>query len=203
MLMHVILRRMKMKKPSRFRKFKFGDFPDECYLKTCLGSKVLIIGYNNCVDFVSIWLDNETFVGAYYKGNLQASEDEVRKAWDLLCDKTGGEKLIGAWARHYNPNLIGALQSVIGEAESTTIHPTQSPPQPSIGCSCNSCRDVREEMRRERELQVQEIPEWAVGNEQPEQDRPMTYHERMQILTDFYANNRPSYQDWRTRNEHN
>jgi hypothetical protein len=78
-----------MKKPRFLKKFEFDDFPTECYLKTYLGSRVLIVGYNSCVGSVNVWLDTNTFVSLYHKVDLQASEEELGKAFNLLCNRIG------------------------------------------------------------------------------------------------------------------
>jgi len=79
-----------MKKPKHLNKYNFDDFSEEYYLKTYLGSKVLVVYYDSSQDTVTIWRKGDVFVNCN-KEDLLASEEEIHKVAELLRKKTGGK----------------------------------------------------------------------------------------------------------------
>lgn len=200
---------MKMKKPGYLKKFKFDDFPSECYLKTYLGDRALIVNYNNNYDTVSVWLENGTFISMCHKIDLQASEEEISKAWDLLCDKVGdGKPRVGV--DRISGFLVTGVGSRINQLQigdsPDLLRRNTTPPElevqrtPFDGCDCDSCREQRERILGEGQIQAAvdageqveySLPmpfptrySWETDElpnqpepEQPEQDRPMALSE--------------------------
>lgn len=102
-----------MKKPRFLNKFEFDDFSAEYYLKTYLGDRALIVNYNSNYNAVSVWLEDGTFIRMCHKIDLQASEEEIKKAYYLLCEKTGNAKsmTIGGVRVDYSLDLPREVES--------------------------------------------------------------------------------------------
>lgn len=105
-----------MKKPKHLNKYNFDDFSEEYYLKTYLGSKVLVVYYNSSQDVVSVWLKGEIFIEKFCKVDLLASEDNIIKAAELLWEKTGGKSKKSS-LKELMDNYVGVIPDLLRTPE--------------------------------------------------------------------------------------